>query len=159
MRLDRLTIPLVIACAGGLALALALVFVGAVLPVLPVWLNVLITVFAAVASAVHGWFIVKAAFAIADPPKSALETGRPPLEAPDGTMRGGWMIGLLERTATAVAIGVGQFGAIAVIVAVKAVGRFGELDKPASRERFIIGTLASLGVAGLWGTVAYLFRT
>ena len=159
MRLDRLSAPLIIASAGGLALALALVFVGAVLPGLPMWLAVPITAVAAVASAAHGWLVVKAAFAIADPPKSALETGRPPLEAPDGTMRGGWMIGLLERTATAVAIGAGQFGALAVIVAVKAVGRFGELDKPASRERFIIGTMASLGVAALWGTVAYLFRT
>ena len=73
-------------------------------------------------------------------------------------MRGGWIIGLLERAATTAAIGTGLFVALAVIVAVKAVGRFGELDKPESRERFIIGTLASLGTAALWGAAAYLWR-
>ena len=43
--------------------------------------------------------------------------------------------------------------AIAVIVAVKGVGRFTELDSAEARERFIIGSLASLlwaaGVAGI----------
>ena len=34
--------------------------------------------------------------------------------------------------------------AIAVIVALKGIGRFTELATPAARERFIVGTLASL---------------
>ena len=39
--------------------------------------------------------------------------------------------------------------AIAVVVAVKGIGRFSELSEPESRERFIVGTLASL----LWACV------
>lgn len=42
------------------------------------------------------------------------------------------------------AILVGQPAAIAIIVAVKGLGRFTELDSAAARERFIVGTLGSL---------------
>jgi hypothetical protein len=59
-------------------------------------------------------------------------------------MRGGMVIGYLERTAVVVAIIAGFPEAIAVVVAVKGVGRFSELADAQSRERFIIGTLASL---------------
>ncbi|MFI5086106.1 MAG: hypothetical protein ACHP7K_09265 [Actinomycetales bacterium] len=65
----------------------------------------------------------------------------------DGTeiMRGGRMIGVLERLAVALAILGGQPVAIAYIVAVKGLGRYAELKKtPAASERFIIGTLASM---------------
>lgn len=158
MRLDRMTQPLIIIAASGVALALLLIVIASLLPPLDTWVVVLIVAAMSALSAANGWVVVKAAFAIADPPKSALETGKPPLEAPDGTMRGGWLIGILERVAATAAIGTGQFAALAVIVAVKAVGRFGELDQPESRERFIIGTLASLGVACLWGACAWLFR-
>ena len=64
-------------------------------------------------------------------------------------MRGGATIGYLERTAVAVAIIAGFPEAIAVVVAVKGVGRFSELSEAQSRERFIIGTLSSL----LWAAV------
>ena len=145
--------------AVGTAMAVALCVFGALVTALPGWSAVLIVAVAAAAATAHGWFVVKLAFEIADPPKSPLETGRQPLAPPDGTMRGGWLIGLLERAAAAAAIGTGQFGVLAVIVAVKAVGRFGELDKPESRERFIIGTLASLGTAALWGAAALIWRS
>lgn len=141
---------------GGIVLAMAAILVGAILPAMPGWAVVIVTAVASLAAAAHGWFVVKASFAIADPPKSALESGTP-LAPPDGTMRGGWIIGILERLGTAVSIATGQFAALAVIVAIKAVGRFGELDKPESRERFIIGTMASIGTAALWGAGAYLF--
>ena len=145
--------------AVGTAAAVALCVIGALVTTMPGWASVLIVAVAATAATAHGWFVVKLAFEIADPPKSPLETGRQPLAPPDGTMRGGWLIGLLERAAAAAAIGTGQFGVLAVIVAVKAVGRFGELDKPESRERFIIGTLASLGTAALWGAAALIWRS
>ena len=145
-------------CALGVGIAVALCVVGAIVPAAPAWLTVLIAAACAAAAAAHGWCVVKVVFEIADPPKSPLESGRTPLAPPAGTMRGGWIIGVLERVSAAAAIGAGQFGVLAVIVAVKAVGRFGELDAPESRERFIIGTFAPLATAALWGSAALLWR-
>lgn len=62
-------------------------------------------------------------------------------------LRGGTTIGLVERFAVAGAIIAGFPSAIAVVVAVKSVGRFSELNAAESRERFIIGTLVSLAWA------------
>ncbi|MBG6057495.1 putative lipid-binding transport protein (Tim44 family) [Cryobacterium sp. MP_M5] len=59
-------------------------------------------------------------------------------------LRGGLMIGILERLAVAGAILAGFPEAIAVVVAIKGVGRFTELAAAEARERFIIGTFASL---------------
>ena len=67
-------------------------------------------------------------------------------QAPE-VMRGGVTIGYLERAAAALAIIVGYPEAIAVVVAIKGIARFTELGSPETRERFIIGTLASLGWA------------
>lgn len=58
-------------------------------------------------------------------------------------LRGGEMIGLLERLAVVGAIIAGYPEALAVIIAIKGVGRFTELDNGAVRERFILGTLGS----------------
>ncbi|MDP3207825.1 MAG: hypothetical protein Q8M65_01625 [Rhodoglobus sp.] len=63
-------------------------------------------------------------------------------------LRGGSTIGHLERLALLGSVAAGQPAAIAIIVAVKGLGRFSELEDSASRERFIIGTLTSLGWAG-----------
>jgi hypothetical protein len=73
-------------------------------------------------------------------------------------LRGGTTIGYLERFALAGAVLVGQPAAVAIIVAIKGLGRFTELDSAAARERFIIGTLLSLtwaaactaGIVGNW---------
>jgi hypothetical protein len=68
-------------------------------------------------------------------------------------LRGGAIIGVLERLGVAVAILTGQPVAIAYIVAIKGLGRFAELkETPVAAERFIIGTLTSM----LWaaGTAA-----
>lgn len=59
-------------------------------------------------------------------------------------MRGGTTIGYLERVAVALGIIAGFPEAIAVVVALKGIGRFSELAAAEARERFIIGTLASL---------------
>ncbi|PJJ61302.1 hypothetical protein [Compostimonas suwonensis] len=67
--------------------------------------------------------------------------------APHEVLRGGLMIGLLERAAIAGTILAGFPEGIAVVVAVKGVGRFTELAAAEARERFIIGTLASIGWA------------
>jgi len=71
-------------------------------------------------------------------------------------LRGGMWIGILERLAVTSCILVGFTPGIAVVVAVKGLGRFPQLrDNPAASERFVIGSLASLlwsaavGFAGL----------
>jgi hypothetical protein len=63
-------------------------------------------------------------------------------------LRGGAAIGYLERVALIGSVLVGQPAAVAVIVAIKGLGRYSELENAAARERFIIGTLASLLWAG-----------
>ncbi|NLF03753.1 MAG: hypothetical protein GX593_01895 [Actinomycetales bacterium] len=60
-------------------------------------------------------------------------------------LRGGWWIGILERLAVTGCILVGFTPGIAVVVAVKGLGRFPQLrDDPAASERFVIGSLVSL---------------
>ncbi len=59
-------------------------------------------------------------------------------------LRGGRTIGFLERFAVAATLMAGFAEAIAVIIAIKGVGRFTELAAAEARERFIIGTFASL---------------
>ncbi|SKB01890.1 hypothetical protein SAMN06295879_3378 [Agreia bicolorata] len=58
-------------------------------------------------------------------------------------LRGGTTIGVLERLAIAGAVIAGFPEAIAVVIAIKGVGRFSELAASEAKERFIIGTLAS----------------
>lgn len=59
-------------------------------------------------------------------------------------LRGGLTIGYLERVSVTLGILAGFPAVIAVVVAIKGVGRFTELATPAARERFIVGTLSSL---------------
>jgi hypothetical protein len=63
-------------------------------------------------------------------------------------LRGGMTIGYLERLAVVGSAFAGQPAAVAVIVAIKGLGRFAELENSAARERFIIGTMVSLIWAG-----------
>lgn len=70
-------------------------------------------------------------------------------ERPTEVLRGGTTIGYLERLGVVVAIIAGYPEAIAIVVAIKGVGRFSELAAAEARERFIIGTLASL----LWACI------
>ncbi len=72
-------------------------------------------------------------------------------------LRGGTWIGILERLAITGLILVGYPGGIAILVAIKGLGRYPELrEKPEASERFVIGTLASmvwatgLGVLAVW---------
>jgi hypothetical protein len=67
---------------------------------------------------------------------------------PREVLRGGWLIGYLERLAIVAGIVLGHYEVVAAIIAVKGLGRFSELDSAAARERFIIGTLTSFIWAG-----------
>jgi hypothetical protein len=63
-------------------------------------------------------------------------------------LRGGATIGYLERAALIGCMLAGQPGGVAVLVAIKGLARFSELENELARERFLIGTLASLLWAG-----------
>ncbi|WP_394279283.1 hypothetical protein [Microbacterium sp.] len=65
-------------------------------------------------------------------------------------LRGGTTIGYLERVAVSMGIIAGFPEAIAVVVAIKGIGRFSELAAAEARERFIVGTFSSL----VWAAVA-----
>lgn len=71
-------------------------------------------------------------------------TGKTTKEPDREILRGGATIGYLERLFIIGAALLGQFAAVAIVVAIKGLGRFNELETPAARERFIIGTLASI---------------
>ena len=86
----------------------------------------------------------------------AAPAAAPPAETVSSVriLRGGAIIGILERFAVCLAILVGEPVAIAYVVAIKGLGRFAELKAtPVAAERFIIGTLTSMlwaaGVAAL----------
>lgn len=93
---------------------------------------------------IHGGIIVE---------RPSTGTSAQVIGRPVEVLRGGTTIGVLERLALVAALYAGYPEAIAVIVAVKGVGRFSELDSAEARERFIIGSLASLlwaaGVAAI----------
>ncbi len=95
------------------------------------------------------------------------DTARPPrdpraeppldLESPGSVLRGGAWIGYLERAAVAGTLLAGFPEGLALVLAVKGVGRYPELRdsgregrSPDAPEEFIIGTLASL----LWAAAA-----
>ncbi|SDT11694.1 hypothetical protein SAMN04489743_1739 [Pseudarthrobacter equi] len=90
-------------------------------------------------------------------------TGQPASDVPAAPvqriLRGGAIIGVLERLGVCLAILAGQPVAIAYIVAIKGLGRFAELkETPVAAERFIIGTLASmLWAAGIAAAVKVIF--
>ena len=59
-------------------------------------------------------------------------------------LRGGTWIGLLERTAIAATLWAGWPEGLAVVLAVKGLGRYSELATDGAAERFILGTFASV---------------
>ena len=69
-------------------------------------------------------------------------------------LRGGAWIGSLERVGIFASLAAGWPGGVAVVLAVKGVGRYQELGEAGAAERFIIGTFASVlwasACAGVW---------
>ena len=69
-------------------------------------------------------------------------------------LRGGAWIGALERLAVVTSLLAGWPEGLAVVLAVKGLGRYPELRHPGAAERFIIGTFCSvLWAAGCAGAV------
>lgn len=84
------------------------------------------------------------------------------VEAASEILRGGAWIGVLERAAIYSSIVAGWPEGIAVVLAVKSLARYPELQagtKSAAAERFIIGTFVSALVAAACAGVAVWFRT
>ncbi|HEY0216358.1 MAG TPA: hypothetical protein VGC57_08200 [Cellulomonas sp.] len=134
---------------------------------------------ALVVSALVGWLLTALVLRLADRsgPARAPTTPTAPTTPADGTaevpapeggpdgpgardrLRGGTWIGVLERVAVTGTLLAGEPSGIAVVVAVKGLGRYPELrsgDSPGVSERFVIGTLTSLvwsagvGLLGRW---------
>jgi hypothetical protein len=74
-------------------------------------------------------------------------------------LRGGPTIGVLERLAVVAIILAGYPEALAVVLAIKGVGRYSEIGEAAeARERFIIGTLVSWLWAATCAAVVLVVR-
>ncbi|MFD2077819.1 hypothetical protein SAMN05421678_12456 [Actinopolymorpha cephalotaxi] len=80
-----------------------------------------------------------------------VRTGRP-------VLRGGAWIGVLERAAIASCLLVGYGEGVAVVLAVKGLGRYPDLRASGAAERFIIGTFVSLLWAGGAAGIGLLLR-
>jgi hypothetical protein len=113
-----------------------------------------VTVAAVLAAVLGGGPVATAVLRAADPAAVGVAGG----PQDPSILRGGAWIGVLERAAVAATLLAGSAEALAVVLAVKGLGRFAELRAPAAAERFIVGTLAS----GLWAAgcvgVAVLLR-
>jgi hypothetical protein len=114
---------------------------------------VLMAVLAAVTA---GSPVATAVLRAADPTDAGVKGG----PADPEVLRGGAWIGVLERAAIAGTLLADWPEGLAVVLAVKGLGRYNELrETPAASERFILGTLAS----SLWATacvgVAVLIRS
>jgi hypothetical protein len=129
--------------------------------------NVVVVLVTLLASVVGGWFAVSGVLALAARSKDSGEpehgSGAAAAAATPGAsatsrreLRGGTWIGVLERLAVTGVVLLGHPEGVAVVVAVKGLGRYPELARnPEVSERFVIGSLASLvwavglGAAGM----------
>ena len=149
--------------AAAAFLLVAVVMVGLPHPHGPSLLGAIIALGAVAISAFGGSPAVRAVLALATRQVEGAAGGIliEPRDAPAGSekrevLRGGLTIGILERIATTASLLAGIPEAIAVVIAVKGVGRFSELGASEAQERFIIGTFVSLGWAAVCGALAHL---
>ncbi|GAA5229136.1 hypothetical protein [Paeniglutamicibacter antarcticus] len=82
--------------------------------------------------------------------KHARKDTRETLVLDASPLRGGMWIGLLERAAIASTLWAAWPEGLAVVLAVKGLGRFSELKQHAAAEQFILGTFVSV----LWACAA-----
>lgn len=114
-----------------------------------------------VAGTLSGDPVVRAVFAFADLSAVRAQPGESPwneyeavADPVDPPLRGGLVIGALERAAAIVSLLTGMVAGIGVVVAVKGLARYGEFTNAQQREQFIIGTLVSLLWAALFAGAA-----
>jgi len=95
------------------------------------------------ASMAAGGPVTKAVLRLADPGPAQAPTG----PAQPNLLTGGAWIGALERIAVTTTLLAGWPEGLALVLAVKGLGRYPELrsaDRPGTAERFIIGTFSSV---------------
>ncbi|WP_229791180.1 hypothetical protein [Zhihengliuella salsuginis] len=153
--------PLAIALAVLLSLAAGAGVIGGALAAaaVPAALAIVVSVGAAtlgggpVAEAMFRWASFKhdgGALLTVGMPADAVARGGEP-EPGGAVLRGGLWIGMLERGAIASTLWAGWPEGLAIVLAVKGLGRFTELKQHAAAEQFILGTFASV----LWACAAY----
>ncbi|GAC57260.1 hypothetical protein GOHSU_18_00150 [Gordonia hirsuta DSM 44140 = NBRC 16056] len=105
------------------------------------------TVIAVLTAALTGGYFVRAVLTAGGIPTRDENYDDPPAEP---FLRGGRVIGVLERTAVAVCLLAAWPAGIAVILGVKGLARFPQLREHHASEQFILGTFASV----LWACAA-----
>ena len=112
-------------------------------------------VLAVLASVAGGGHVATGVLHAADPAAAGVLGGAQDPEI----LRGGAWIGVLERAALTATLLAGWPEGLAVVAAVKGLGRFAELRSPAAAERFIVGTLASALWAAACAGLVLLLRS
>lgn len=111
-----------------------------------------VAVLAGAAAVLGGGPLTARVFAIVDAQSPSAGPGPDPIQAAGAVLRGGAWIGALERGAVFASLAVGMPEGVAIVLALKGLGRYPELrnpeDSPGAAERFIIGTFTSV----LWAT-------
>jgi hypothetical protein len=108
--------------------------------------------------------VVRAVFRLAgrtqdDGQAAAPAPAQAPAPEPQNVLRGGGVIGVLERASVAASILTYWPAGIAIVLAVKGLARYPELRDSKVSEQFIIGTFTSvLWAAGCSGVVVALIR-
>ena len=118
-----------------------------------------LALYAAVLAVAGGSAVTTAVFDVIDAQSS--EGDAESMEAAGNILRGGTWIGALERLAVFGSIAVSMPAGVALVLAVKGLGRYPELrsaKRPAAAERFIIGTLVSVLWAAVCAYVAIGFQ-
>ena len=114
-------------------------------------LDKLVTVLAGVLAVTGGGLLTSQVFSFVEDPERVDRAG--------AVLRGGAWIGALERLGVYVALVVGWGPGLAIVLAVKGLGRYPELrngDDTGVAERFIIGTFTSVLWAVACASVAVL---
>ncbi|MFL6024339.1 MAG: hypothetical protein ACJ72O_13455 [Marmoricola sp.] len=78
-----------------------------------------------------------------------------PIEQAGNVLRGGAWIGAMERAAIFVTLAAGWPHGLAIVLAMKGLGRYPELKQPGAAERFIIGSFTSVLWAIAWAGVLW----
>jgi hypothetical protein len=125
--------------AGASATLLALALVAAWSSDDPHGLDKVVSVLAGVLAVAGGGLVTSQVFTFVEDPELVRDAG--------AVLRGGAWIGALERLGVYVALVAGWAPGLAVVLAVKGLGRYPELrsqDDTGVAERFIIGTFTSV---------------
>ena len=122
----------------------------------------LVAVLACGTAVLGGGPLTTRVFAAVDAQSPSPGPGPDPIEAAGTVLRGGAWIGALERGAVFASLAVGMPEGVAIVLALKGLGRYAELQTRAGEgaaERFIIGTFTSvLWAAACAGVLALTLR-